>query len=176
MVELKSKTAKYIEQFCLLLLGFFLDGVIKSVFPILNRSTFQVSVQIMLIIFVMMILRDPHENNHLFFYSLILGILYDSYYSRIFGLYTVIFPLTVFIVQKIQDYVPESILFEWSTYFIVLTVSMIYLYLIGSFLNLVMVDGTRFITDWLGPTLLVNSVIFLILYFILKKVISWLCK
>ncbi|WP_181189658.1 rod shape-determining protein MreD [Bombilactobacillus bombi] len=174
MVDLKSKTAKYIGQFIILLLGFFLDGSLKSTFTNLNKPSFQVSLQILLLLLVIMVLHDQKEDNHLFWYSLILGVLYDSYYSRIFGLYSTILPLTVIVVQTVQSYIPESFVFEWSMYFIVLTISMLYLYIIGVFLNLALVDMTRFITDWLGPTLLVNSIIFLVLYFPMTKLINWL--
>lgn len=174
MGKIKSVTAKYWGQLILLLVGFFLDGSLKSVLPLLNRSFFQVSVQILLMLLILMVLHNSDHDNQLFWFSLLLGILYDSFYSRIFGLYTVIFPLTVLCTRSVRQYVTESAIFEWSTYFIALTASLIYLYIIGSFLHLTMVNGTHFITDWLGPTLLVNSLVFIVLYWPVTKIIGWL--
>lgn len=174
MDKIKSITAKYWGQLILLLLGFFLDGSLKSVLPFLNMSFFQVSVQILLMLLILMVLHNSNHDIQILWYSLLLGVLYDSYYSYIFGLYTVIFPLTVLCTQSVRQYVAESVIFEWSTYFIALTVSLIYLYVIGSFLHLTMVNVTHFITDWLGPTLLVNSLVFVILYWPATKIIGWL--
>lgn len=173
-IDLKNKTTKYILQVLLLLVGFFLDGLLKQFFAVFNLPSFQVSVQILLIVIVMMILRDQQVDSHLFWYTLILGIVYDSYYSHIFGLYTIVLPLVGWLTNKIRKFVPKTLVFEWCIYFISLTVSLIYLFLIGNFLSLITVDIAHFVTDWLGPTLLVNSIFFVILYYPLTKVLDWL--
>ncbi|UQS83824.1 rod shape-determining protein MreD [Bombilactobacillus thymidiniphilus] len=174
MINLKSNTSKYIVQVGLLLVAFFCDGLIKGVVPVFNLPSFKASPQFLLLILVMMSLRDAQNTRQLFWESLILGVLYDSYYSHVFGLYTIIFPLTLLIIQRIRFYVPETFIFEWSTYFIVLTLAIVYLYLIGIFLSLASTDVAVFVVNWLAPTLLVNSLFFVILYFPLAKLLNWL--
>ncbi|UQS82693.1 rod shape-determining protein MreD [Bombilactobacillus folatiphilus] len=172
--DFRNKTTRYILQFLILLIGFFLDGLIKQMVPLFNDAFFQVSVQLLLMVLVMMALRDKPVDNHLFWYALILGILYDSYYSHIFGLYTLVFPLTLVLIRSLRNFVPESLIFEGSTYFINLTISLIYLYFVGSFLSLTAVDIAHFVTDCLGPTLLINTILFGIIYYPLSKLLDWL--
>ncbi|NVY95663.1 rod shape-determining protein MreD [Lactobacillus sp. DCY120] len=169
MADLRNRTTQYIVQFLILLLAFFLDGSLKNVISFFNLPTMQVSLQLLLLVFIVGSLHDAGEDNHWFYFALIIGILYDSYYSHIFGLYTVVFPLTVIVNKHLKKYLPHSLIFEWSVYFIFLTISMIYLYLVGSFLNLVLINVNQFIVYWLAPSLLFNSLFFGVLYFPLAK-------
>lgn len=174
MVDFKSPVSVKVEQFGLCLLAFFLDGSLKSSIHSFNSPTFQVSIQLLLMVFVMLELRNQSKSNYMFWYALVLGILYDSYYSGVFGLYTIVFPLTEMIVKAIKRIIPDSLLFEWSAYFIVLTLSMIYLYFVGKFLGVTDVNFIHFIAYWLWPSLLINSIFFVILYIPLSKTSDWL--
>ncbi|KJY61924.1 hypothetical protein JG30_09790 [Bombilactobacillus mellifer] len=176
MVDFKGRPAKYVAQFFFLLLGFFLDGSLKSLIMWFNLPSNQVSLQMLLFFLSILVLYDHDEDPHLFYYAVILGVAYDSYYSHIFGLYTIIFPITVILVQRVRAYVPRTAIFMWSIYFILLTLSCIYLYLIGSFLDLTMVDGTKFVVYWLAPSLLWNSICFAIFYYPINKLAQWLVQ
>ena len=90
------------------------------------------------------------RGNKALVFAIIFGILYDICYADLFGIYTCLFPIITFLLQRfVSNSMPVNIL------------SMLALFSI--------VSGYAFVKLILFPTLLFNSLVVLVLYPILKS-------
>jgi len=86
------KLRKTIGQVLFILLAFYLDGLMKWAFlNNMNRGVIVILPQIMLMAIVMLTMRIDNRRQ-LMTYGIVFGLIYDSYYYGIVGLYTILLP------------------------------------------------------------------------------------
>ncbi|WP_125712634.1 rod shape-determining protein MreD [Companilactobacillus kedongensis] len=171
------KTRKITGQVIFVLLALYLDGLMKWAF-LNNMNTGEVMLipQLMLMVLVMLSMRIS-DRRQLITYGIVFGLIYDSYYFGMIGLYTVLLPLAMVGVDHYKFlFVKANMGYEISIYFLALTFMQSGIYILERLLQQTKVDTMDFITFTLGPTLLWNMIVFFILYIPLANLSDWLVK
>ncbi|APX73062.1 rod shape-determining protein MreD [Companilactobacillus allii] len=171
------KTRKTVGQVIFLLLAFYLDGLTKWAFlNNINKGNFSILPQVMLMAIVLLSMRIDNRRQ-LLIYGIVFGIMYDSYYFGIIGLYTVLLPLIMIGIDHYKFlFIKANIGYEMSIYFLALTFLQTGIYVLERLLQQTNTDVLDFITYVLGPTLLWNMIAFFILYVPLANLSDWLVK
>ncbi len=99
----------------------------------------------------------------------IFGALYDNYYYSIIGINMLCLPLLVYMIYTIFEYIEPSVFSLLLTFIICVTFMEVATLLMGIAFKLIDVDILYFITNVLGPTLLLNVTIFVLLIYPMKK-------
>ncbi|WP_129044819.1 rod shape-determining protein MreD [Companilactobacillus metriopterae] len=164
-------------QVIFLFITFFLDGIIKwSFFDNINKGTFFVVPQLMLMALTMLCLRMD-DTRLIIIYGVIFGLSYDFYYSGLIGIYTVLIPVILYGIDHYKYlFASSDFIYEISVYFIVLVVLQTFVYLLERLFQQTTTDFLDYVTFTLGPTLLFNIVMFFILYVIMARICDWLVK
>ncbi|KRK64553.1 rod shape-determining protein MreD [Companilactobacillus tucceti DSM 20183] len=171
------KTRKITGQVILALLAFYLDGLMKwSFLNNMNTGDIIIVPQLMLMVMVMLSMRIS-TRRQLILYGVIFGLIYDSYYFGLIGLYTILLPLAMVGVDHYKFlFVKANMGYEISIYFLALTFVQSGVYILERLLQQINVNAMDFITFTLGPTLLWNMIVFFILYIPLANLSDWLVK
>lgn len=122
----------------------------------------------LLLIFILFSARYLSKT-YLIWVALGIGVIFDLYYLGLIGIYAVILPLIVWIIFTLKKFLFENLLnlFFGMIIFITLFESMnVSLQLM---FNLITVNPLYFITNLLGPTLLLNMILFFISFYPAKK-------
>ncbi|MFZ2785756.1 MAG: rod shape-determining protein MreD [Trichococcus flocculiformis] len=107
-------------------------------------------------------------------YAVLFGLLFDSYYSGILGVYAVAFSVIVYFVKKMQKYLTENV-FVLALLFI-LAIVMVDSFVFGfySLIDITQLDFSAFASERLGPTIVLNIVLFIVFYYPLLKLVGWM--
>lgn len=171
------KTRKIVGQVLFILFTFYLDGLMKWAFlNNMNHSVVIILPQIMLMAIIMLTMRID-DRRQLIIYGIVFGVMYDSYYYGIIGLYTILLPLLMVGIDHFKFLlVKNNMGYELSVYFLSLTFLQSGIYLLERLLQQTDTSVLNFITYTLGPTLLWNVVVFFILFIPLANLSEWLMK
>ncbi|WP_334332673.1 rod shape-determining protein MreD [Companilactobacillus sp. HBUAS59544] len=171
------KNRKIFGQILFILIAFYLDGLMKWAFlNNMNRGTVIILPQLMLMAIVMLTMRIENRRQ-LIIYGVVFGVIYDSYYYGIIGLYTVLLPLLMVGIDHFRFLlIKNNMGYDLSIYFLALTFLQSGIYLLERLLQQTSTDALDFITFTLGPTLLWNILVFFLLYIPLSKLSEWLVK
>ncbi|AKP66402.1 rod shape-determining protein MreD [Companilactobacillus ginsenosidimutans] len=171
------KTQKMIGQVVFIMLAFYFDGLMKwSFLNNMNKGTMSIVPQLMLMVLVMLTTRLDSRRTILV-YGIVFGVIYDSYYFGIIGLYTVLLPLILVGIDHYKFlFTKTSVGYETSIYFLSLTALETGVFLLEKLFKLASADIGDFITYILGPTLLWNIIVFFILYVPFANLSDWLVK
>lgn len=152
----------------ILLVTLLLDGVIATIFSsqLYTSTTDTVSrlVLVCLIFFSFYVDRNP-----MILFGIIFGLLYDSYYVGILGVYASLFPIVVYLCDKMKKIFNPNILVLFLVGIIQLSLVESLLFGFYTVLDLASIDMSMFLANRLGPTLLLNGIYLLLLYFPLRK-------
>lgn len=167
---------KTLTPFFVLAIAFYLDGIFKSYIHYLNEGNNNGLPQFFLMVLVLLTFKLDNDRL-LILYAFILGYLYDTYYMGVFGIYMILFPITVILISMLKNYIPDIFIFEASFYLIVMTVIHFITYIVGIIFRTITVNVTDYITYNLWPTLFFNIVLFIIIYLpltiLIEKIISF---
>ena len=107
-------------------------------------------------------------------YAVLFGLLFDSYYSGILGVYAVAFAVIVYFVKKMQRFLAENV-FVLALLFIVAIV-MVDSFVFGfySLMDITQLDFSAFASERLGPTIVLNIVLFIVIYYPEFKLVGWM--
>jgi len=171
------KTRKIVGQVLFILFAFYLDGLMKWAFlNNMNHGVVAILPQFMLMVIVLLTMRIDNRRQ-LIIYGIAFGLVYDSYYYGIIGLYTVLLPLLMIGIDHFKFLlVKNNMGYELSIYFLSLTFLQSGIYLLERLLQQTNTNVLDFITYTLGPTLLWNIVVLFILYIPLANISEWLVK
>jgi rod shape-determining protein MreD len=171
------KTQKIIGQVVFIMLAFYLDGLMKwSFLNNMNKGTVIIVPQLMLMVLVMLTMRID-SRRMILIYGIVFGIIYDSYYFGIIGLYTILLPLILVGIDHYKFlFVKNTVGYEISIYFLSLTALQAGVFVLEKLFKLATADFGDFITYMLGPTLLWNMIVFFILYVPFANLSDWLVK
>lgn len=101
--------------------------------------------------------------------TIILGIIFDIYYLGFIGVYAVAFPLLAFVMYQMTSVNNRNIFTMFFASVIFVTMYELITVSIQLVFKIITVNPTMFITRVLGPTLLLNIVIFIIFIWPFKK-------
>jgi len=108
---------------------------------------------------------------HLIWVALVLGLFYDSFYTGVLGVYMFLFPMVIFLTRWIAQFFTPAPLVIGAIYLIDLTVLESFVYGMNTFMGQTTMSLNDFIPNILGPTLALNLVLFIFLYFPLRQLI-----
>ena len=155
----------------LILFGLLVDGLISGMFSeYLYTENGNVMVP-RLIILILVMVSFYLPRNKMIIYAIIFGFLYDSYYVGVLGIYVAIFPLIVYVTDKLNQVLNPNPITIGMMVFINLSILETMLYWIYKILGFTMIDMNTFMAGRLGPTLLLNLVFFIVAFYPLKKAI-----
>ena len=155
----------------LILFGLLVDGLISGIFSeYLYTENGNVMVP-RLIILILVMVSFYLPRNKMIIYAIIFGFLDDSYYVGFLGIYVAIFPLIVYVTDKLNQVLNPNPITIGMMVFINLSILETMLYWIYKILGFTMIDMNTFMAGRLGPTLLLNLVFFIVAFYPLKKAI-----
>ena len=166
-----KKFTKHGWVLLLLLVTLLLDGVIAQVFAQFVMSpTFTGVPQLTLIALIMTTLLLPEEE-YIVAIAAVFGLIFDSYYTGMLGVNALLWPLLVYVVRQLGPVVPKSPFYIGALVVIVLTLFTLANYAVNRFLGFAQVTATTLIANHLGPSLIVNLVIFALAYLPLRQIL-----
>lgn len=104
--------------------------------------------------------------------SILLGLLFDTYYYSILGINTVSLPLTVSLIYLVFEYMEPTIPILLLSLVIFITIMDGSAYFIQVIFNLIEGDLIGFVSNQLGPTLLMNMTLFIVLAYPITKILA----
>lgn len=99
----------------------------------------------------------------------VLGLIYDSYYIGIIGIYAVALPLVVFFMYSLSNAINMNIFTMFFGWIILITGYELYSLVVQLIFQFATGDTLFFVTRYLGPTLLLNMALFMICIIPFKK-------
>lgn len=106
--------------------------------------------------------------------STCLGFLFDIYYYGIIGINMAVLPLTVLLIYVVFKYVPVNIMSVILSLIVFITIMDVSAYLLQVAFNLRTPAILPFVVDNLGPTILFNVFVCLVLSYPLNKLLKLL--
>lgn len=101
--------------------------------------------------------------------TIVIGILYDSYYIGVIGISAVALPITVLCMYGLSKTINMNVFTIFFGYIIFITSFEIISLAIQFVFKLAIIDGSVFIAQYLGPTLLLNMGVFVLFIVPFKK-------
>lgn len=159
----------------IIFLGLILDGIIMNVFSSqLIDGNYVLVPRLMMVLLIILSLLFPKQP--LFFYALVFGVIYDSYYVGLLGIYTAGLVSCIYLLKRVQQYVPLTPLFLLLVYFLSLSYIEIFSFTTYTILSLVEMSFFQFLITRLAPTLLLNTFFLVFTYFPLRKLSDWMYR
>lgn len=155
-----------------LLLAIVVSGTLSLYLaPLIHNRFIDAGLSLVEIGIVLLGLTDE-DNNKLIYLMIGLGLIADWYYFGFIGVYAVLFPVTLFVAQKITRYLPESF-FSYLLITILFLLSwQIYIFGLLNLFSLVNVSLKLFLINSVPATLLIG----IVLYFLTFGFWIWLIK
>lgn len=111
------------------------------------------------------------KRSYLLVVTTFIGFLYDNYYYGVLGIQMLALPLIVLLVYWIFSKVEPSFLSLIVSLVIFVTIMEFTVFIVQIVFKLIHATMLNFIVDVLGPSLLLNVIVFILLYYPLKKII-----
>lgn len=165
---IRPATLKNITPILLFIL-ILLDAHMTRFMASLSNNIYVSNVHLTLL--VLLVLSRVLDERFLFGVSLVLGVLYDLYYIGVLGIYAVIFPFLVLMFCFFKELIQQNVLTMFFTMVISITLFELISFLLQSTFGLTGVTSDYFVPRYLGPTLLFNIVMFVILIFPLEWIL-----
>lgn len=157
-----------IIEFFLLFVTILFDGQLSNLLFVLSNGKIYATSNIFLIFLMYVVLRNSYLYNVLI--SLILGLIYDSYFTGIIGIATLIYPLIALFIYHIRSVVHTSRITRFFTLVIIITIFEVMKVTIVQVMGLGTIHFVPFISKTLAPTLALNIVFWLVLQIPLEKI------
>ncbi|MDT2596459.1 rod shape-determining protein MreD [Enterococcus dongliensis] len=165
---IRRTTLKNITPVLLFLL-FLLDAHVTRIIAALTNNAYVANAHLALL--VLLLVSRVVNQRFLLGTSLAIGFLYDLYYIGVIGIYAVIFPMLVMLFYLFKQIIQQNILTLFFTVIISVTLFETISLLLQTIFGLTGVSSDFFIPRYLGPTLLFNILMFVILIFPLEKLL-----
>lgn len=144
-----------------------LDGQLTRAFETFSKENFFIHSHILLLALVLASFQLSRR--YMLVAATVIGALMDSYYLGIIGIYTLCLPLIVYVCYQVFSVLQPNAFTMLLAVILFVTFLETSLLLIQGVFSLANVDAVLFITRTLGPTLLYNLALYLILYIPFKK-------
>lgn len=156
-----------------LFIGLVADGSVMNIFSLslLDQSVVLVP-RIFLLLFVVFTLFFPKQP--LFLYSLLFGVMYDSYYTGILGIYVTAIASCIYLLKRSQKFISTAPIMVFVIYILSICYVEIFVFSIYTLLGLANMPFAQFLSTRLGPTVLLNLFILILFYYPLDKLRKWM--
>lgn len=115
-----------------------------------------------LIILLILVLSEVLNERFMILTAVVIGLLFDLYYVGVIGIYASVLPAMVALIYFFNNAIHQSLLTLFFSMIIFVTFFELSAVLLQILFKLAVVDSNFFITNFLGPTLLLNMIIFVI--------------
>ncbi|MBO0482284.1 rod shape-determining protein MreD [Candidatus Enterococcus courvalinii] len=166
---LKKETMKYYLPVILFFL-MLLDGQVTRVLGEWTKGVYMANAHFLIL--ALLFCSLSFSKRYLLITTIILGAVFDMYYIGVIGIYAVALPLIIFIMYSMSQTIHTNIFTEFFSMIIFVTGYELFTLIIQLIFKLAIVNTNYFITQFLGPTLLLNMIIFAIFVFPFKKLFS----
>lgn len=157
----------------LLFLALVWDGILMQQFaPQFLDSAYTLTPRLLLLSLVTSTYFFPKQP--LFFYALLFGLFYDSYYLGVLGPYAAALGAIVYVQKRLQGYWGKRAYTPVVLFLVALLLLEIFIYAVYSLLGISGVGFGAFFIVRLLPTILLNVVLFGILYYPLYRLSQWM--
>ncbi|CUS26579.1 Rod shape-determining protein MreD [Paucilactobacillus oligofermentans DSM 15707 = LMG 22743] len=150
-----------------LLLCFFLDGSVSSVFSDFLFSYPYSTVSHLVVLWMVLGVIQEGRNERVIpftFFAVVIGIIFDSYYAGILGLFVFLFPIIIWVTRMLTKNFAANFLNSIMIFFIDIALLELLNYVAYSIVGVISVSFSDFVLHTLAPTLALNLVYFVILY------------
>lgn len=156
-----------------LFIGLVADGTVMNNFSsyLLDQSVVFVP-RIMLLLFVVFTLFFPKQP--LFLYALLFGVMYDSYYTGILGIYVTAIASCIYLLKRSQKFISTAPIMVFIVYILSVCYVEIFVFGVYQLLGLATIPFATFLTTRLGPTVLLNLFILILFYYPFHKLSQWM--
>lgn len=146
--------------------AFFLDGSISQMFSsMLFNYPNEMVTCITLLWLVLATFFAQFSIYKIVFWAALMGIMFDVYYTGLLGVYVFIYPLVVYISKVVYDTMPRNLLSGLMVYFIDVTMVVGMGYFANVLVGVTTIDFIMFLANILAPTLVINLIFLVLLYF-----------
>lgn len=154
--------------FLSLFAAFILEGIVAAYFNgILYTSIGYIAPRLIFILLIMFAFYlSP---NHMYILSIIIGFLYDSYFTGYLGIYMASFCLVSYIVMELRDLFQPSLLTYILVGILMITLLELIVYWIFRIIGVTDIGVSMFLANRLGATLLFNGLLIFALSPLLEK-------
>lgn len=152
-----------------------LDGVFASVFSVWLIEPGYILVPRLTVIGLVLISFLVNMPS-LWWVSIIIGLMYDSYFSGILGIYLCIFPCIVSIIRRFKNNIRINAFTMGLSIIVFITFVEVAVFIFYMFLGKAHMDWQTFLVRRLNPTLVLNIVLYYISYIPLKSLASWISE
>lgn len=147
-----------------LLLSLLLDGAITFMFY--EQLLIEDGIMVPRLFFIVLIIFSFYlPINELNIYAIFFGLLYDSYYTGILGIYIAGSLIIVNIAHNLKKYAHSNILEMGLIAMILIAILEVIVHLVYTAVGIAEVPFVEFIVSRVGPTIILNGVFFLLLYY-----------
>lgn len=148
-----------------LFIAFFLDGLLSKIFAAqFFGYPYTMVSQLALLWFVLSCFFEDNVHIPLTAFAIFTGVIADLYYSGVWGLYVVLYPLLVWLTRLFVRELDQTFLNHILIFFIDISCFQLLNYWAYYMIGIVHVNFVDFLLDTLAPTLALNLVYFVILY------------
>ncbi|WP_295729857.1 rod shape-determining protein MreD [uncultured Limosilactobacillus sp.] len=148
-----------------LLLAFFLDGSLSKVFANQFFSfPYSMVSQLVLLWLVLAYFFEENIKIPLYGFAVLIGVLSDLFYSGVLGLFIVLYPLMVWLTKLLANFFNENFFNTLMIFFINVCVFQLLNYWAFLLIGVIHVKFGSFLLYTLAPTLALNLVYFVVLY------------
>ncbi|QBP18748.1 rod shape-determining protein MreD [Acetilactobacillus jinshanensis] len=173
---IKNSSLKYVFPIGLLI-AFFLDGSVSyNLMSVLFKS-YSVVPYLSLFWLVMAVFFVNDYNLHLEGWATLLGAVFDWYYVGIWGVFIIIFPLVVYCTRAMYRYFSINFI----SAFVIYLIDLIIVLFLGDLADQVVsritgvaaYAGMNFVLYSAVPTLILNAILFAILYYPIQRLYNY---
>lgn len=148
-----------------LFIAFFLDGSLSKVFANQFFSfPYSMVSQLVLLWLVLAFFFEGNVKIPLYGFAVAVGVLNDLFYSGIFGLFVVLYPLMVWLTKFLAKFFSENFFNTMMIFFIDVCAFQLLNYWAFLLIGVIHINVGSFLLYTLAPTLALNLVYFVILY------------
>ena len=156
----------------LMIIAFLMDGVMMNHFSVfLIESGYTLVPRIVVITLVLLTFIIDHSS--MFWFAVMVGVMYDSYYSGILGVYMAIFAVIVRVIGHIRGKISINPFTLGLALIFLLTITETGVYIIYTLIGIQHLTVQQFLVQRLGSSLILNIVLYYLLYIPLKNFALW---
>ncbi len=156
----------------LMIIAFLIDGVMMNHFSVfLIESGYTLVPRIVVITLILLTFIIDHSS--MFWFAVMVGLMYDSYYSGILGVYMAIFAVIIRLIGHIRGKISINPFTLGLALILLLTITETGVYIIYTLIGIQHLSVQQFLIQRLGLSLVLNLVLYYVLYIPLKNFALW---
>lgn len=150
-----------------------IDASIPAIFPAAFLGNNQVIISHITLYYIITFAFYFRDSNILF-YSFLFGLFYDSFNTTILGLYGTIYLFIAYATLLIKKYFPKKVVIHSLLVILFISILDFLVYLFYAEMGTTSMNLAVFLVNRLGPTLIFNIVMMIVLYFPTRSLLRWL--